>query len=186
MVTCQPVGQRRLSSPSPYQAAVRNVSSGTVMTFRVLPVITYLTARCTGGKKAIVPPHSSHPMDIRRNLALVVVAAVCGASRSSSAPGVAPAAIRAGAVLVGFEARLGVRSRQRLAAEMGVTRMQRVRKRAHLLHVAPGREDEVITALRKHHDVRFAEPDYVQTLSGVPNDPLLSNQWAFRNTGQSV
>jgi len=58
--------------------------------------------------------------------------------------------------------------------------------RAHQLAVAVGHEAEAAARLRLMPGVRYAEPDWFGELAGVPNDPMLPNQWAAQNTGQTV
>lgn len=43
-----------------------------------------------------------------------------------------------------------------------------------------------INALRSNPDVEYAELDYAVSVSGLSNDPLISQSWALQNTGQSV
>src|SRR5579875_770434 len=45
--------------------------------------------------------------------------------------------------------------------------------------------DKALAEYRAEKGVLSAEPDYELTVSTVPNDPLLSQQWALNNTGQS-
>src|SRR5262245_54299259 len=106
----------------------------------------------------------------------VVVSAATG--RAAAAPQ------RAGAVLVGFRSHLPASHRRRIADRLRARRLRRISAHAHLLQVDG--VDDAIAALRDDPDVRFAEPDYVQTVSGVPNDSSFAMQWAFQNTGQSV
>ncbi len=124
-------------------------------------------------------------MYARSILVALLATTVCGAGvPSSAARATMPA--RDGAVLIGFQPGVRASRRRAIAREMGVGRIVRVGRHAHMLHVRPGDVDAAIRALRGHAEVRFAEPDYVQTVSGTPNDPQLASQWAFRNTGQSV
>jgi subtilisin family serine protease/subtilisin-like proprotein convertase family protein/methionine-rich copper-binding protein CopC len=44
---------------------------------------------------------------------------------------------------------------------------------------------KALAAYQAEAGVLDAEPDYQLTVSSVPNDPLLSNQWNLNNTGQS-
>lgn len=46
--------------------------------------------------------------------------------------------------------------------------------------------EEAVQEFSKHPDVEFAQPNYIYTASIIPNDPLFSNQWGFRNTGQTI
>jgi subtilisin family serine protease/subtilisin-like proprotein convertase family protein len=44
---------------------------------------------------------------------------------------------------------------------------------------------QALAAYRAERGVLDAEPDYKLSVSAVPNDPLLSRQWALHNTGQT-
>ncbi|HZV06973.1 MAG TPA: S8 family serine peptidase [Gemmataceae bacterium] len=44
---------------------------------------------------------------------------------------------------------------------------------------------KALSAYKAEKGVLDAEPDYELTVSSVPNDPLLSQQWSLNNTGQS-
>ena len=44
---------------------------------------------------------------------------------------------------------------------------------------------QAIKSYRDRPEVFYAEPNYVVEHLGVPNDPLFSNQWNLRNTGQN-
>jgi subtilisin family serine protease/subtilisin-like proprotein convertase family protein len=45
--------------------------------------------------------------------------------------------------------------------------------------------DKALAEYKAEKGVLSAEPDYKLTVSTVPNDPLLSQQWALNNTGQN-
>ncbi len=45
--------------------------------------------------------------------------------------------------------------------------------------------DKALAEYKAEKGVLSAEPDYELTVSSVPNDPLLSQQWGLRNTGQN-
>jgi subtilisin family serine protease len=40
-----------------------------------------------------------------------------------------------------------------------------------------------VSAYRAHFDVEYAEPNYIVKQSGIPNDPLVPQQWALSNAG---
>jgi subtilisin family serine protease len=44
---------------------------------------------------------------------------------------------------------------------------------------------EAIARYRQHPDVVYAEPNYLVTADGVPNDPLFPQLWGLHNTGQA-
>jgi subtilisin family serine protease len=43
-----------------------------------------------------------------------------------------------------------------------------------------------VRELRARDDVAFAQPDYVYSLEGVPNDPAFGSQWGLNNVGQNI
>ena len=102
---------------------------------------------------------------------------------ASAAP---PAEFRAGALIVAY--RPGTSAPQRSAdqALVGAQTVRAFRSGATLLSVPPGREVATATALRAQSNILYAEPDYLMTLAGVPNDPSFSEQWAAQNSGQTV
>lgn len=55
-----------------------------------------------------------------------------------------------------------------------------------VISVVPGQEDAVRQQLRTDPLVKYSEPDYIQHVLMVPNDPLFNNQWGLANTGQTV
>ena len=59
--------------------------------------------------------------------------------------------------------------------------------KAVVMQTEPGQSVEAaIAALRTRAAVLYAEPNYLWRASTVPNDPRVVDQWALRNTGQSV
>jgi subtilisin family serine protease len=97
-----------------------------------------------------------------------------------------PAEFRPGTLIVAY--RTGTSAAERNAEQvlLGAGTLRTFRAGATLLSVPPGREVAVAKALRARGDVLYAEPDYLMTLAGVPNDPSFSEQWAAQNTGQTV
>ena len=56
----------------------------------------------------------------------------------------------------------------------------------YLATVPSGYVLEAISTLNGRPGVRYAEPDYAQTVTATPNDPGFSTQWGYQNTGQTV
>lgn len=119
-------------------------------------------------------------------------------SRSHAAPAAKP---------VLLSGRLGARpaeystSNLILALSKGITRQQRLiieaKVQAHevrslgmdnvfLVSVASGQVLTAIRVLRATPGVKYAEPDYTQTVAATPNDPNFAIQWGYHNTGQTV
>jgi predicted outer membrane repeat protein len=113
-----------------------------------------------------------------------VAGVVGGAGRAAQAPSRHPTQL-----IVRFKpgAALSVKS----AAIAAVPQAKTVRSYhcvdgLQLIDVPKGRMEEALKTLRKNPNIRYAEPDYLITLSQIPNDPLLPELWGLRNTGQTV
>ncbi|HST14863.1 MAG TPA: S8 family peptidase [Gaiellaceae bacterium] len=132
------------------------------------------------------PPHGRAwgLLTVAALFALVLVASAASASRHPKS--VAPH--RNDRVLVGYKRGLTVSARTALKRRVGAWTIRTYINGSELLRVRPGRVEAVIKALRASGKVRYAEPDYIEHVSAVtvPNDPSFTQQWAFRNTGQSV
>lgn len=46
--------------------------------------------------------------------------------------------------------------------------------------------DNVIKELKKDPNVEYAQPNYLLTISALPNDPYFAKQWGLANNGQTV
>ncbi|HEY2107231.1 MAG TPA: S8 family serine peptidase, partial [Candidatus Binataceae bacterium] len=77
-------------------------------------------------------------------------------------------------------------SEQAIIASVGVE-LKRIGVGVHVVRVPPGRVHEAIRLLSARGEIRYAEPDYMQSVAGGgPNDTNFGVQWAFQNTGQTV
>lgn len=92
----------------------------------------------------------------------------------------------AGTVLVGFRAGTGRGSQERIAQSVGAQAVRVIGADTHVLRLARTRVLAAVVALRRHRDVRYAEPDYIAQASAVPNDSAFGLQWGVRNVGQGV
>jgi thermitase len=124
-------------------------------------------------------------------LATVLVFVLAGAAGdlvASGPPNGAEAAYRDGVVLLGFHNGTSAVQQSGALAIAGAVEARRIGAGVHLLKVPPGRVLDSIRTLRSHPAVRYAEPDYVQTIDGgaLPNDTGVAHQWAVQNTGQTV
>ena len=74
-----------------------------------------------------------------------------------------------------------------LAADIDGESVQRVGRRG-LLRVKSRshRTSTLIAALSRRPDVEYAEPNYVVTTLGEPNDPMFPQLWGLKNIGQPV
>ncbi|MGN6797256.1 MAG: S8 family serine peptidase [Gaiellaceae bacterium] len=130
------------------------------------------------------PPHARAwgLLAVAALAALVLVASAASAARPSKSV----AAHRNDRLLVSYKHGLTASARATLKRRVGAWTIRTYLNGSELLRVRPGRVAAVIKALRASGQVRYAEPDYLEQVSGVPNDPSFGQQWAFQNTGQSV
>ena len=93
----------------------------------------------------------------------------------------------AGEVLVKYRRVLQARERvqfdQQLDADrndaIGGTGLRRIHSRRHDTRA-------LVTMLRNHPDVEYAEPNYIVTADAVPDDPWFDQLWGLLNDGQVV
>jgi subtilisin family serine protease len=154
------------------------------------------------------------PAAIRRSLSalcgVILATVLLGSAAGSAAAEQQQATFAPGRVLVGFESDAtpgeqravegaeGVRGSQSLVdrADLAATRSDDVSAASErrvdrigpilAIDVRPGNEKDVAARLADAAGVRFAEPDYLLESAATPNDPDLGQQWAIRNTGQTV
>jgi thermitase len=99
-----------------------------------------------------------------------------------------PAAFRDGVVLISFRSDILQAQADAILAGVGASELRRIGVGVHVLQVPPGRVSSTIKLLKSLDAIRYAEPDYLQTLAAgaLPNDTYIGNQWAIQNNGQSV
>jgi hypothetical protein len=100
----------------------------------------------------------------------------------------APAEYRDGVVLLAFRSGVSPDREPAIIASIGGAEIKRIGVGVHVVHVGPGRVRNAMRLLKAYGEIRYAEPDYLQTLSGgpLPNDKNFGLQWALQNTGQTV
>src|ERR1700730_1770421 len=120
-------------------------------------------------------------------LSLVLLTGAGGALADSS-PQSEPGAYRDGIVLLAFRDGIQQSRQDAVLSGVGAREIKRIGVGVHVVAVRRGRVPEVVQLLRARNEVRFAEPDYLQTLSAgsMPNDTSVGNQWAVQNSGQTV
>jgi serine protease len=116
----------------------------------------------------------------------LLVAMAIGAAPPPAAAAAPSAEFRDGSLIVAFRPGTAAAKRQADVAAAGAEIVRTFRSGAVLLSVPKGRVVAAAKTLRAQGDVRFAEPDYLMTLSASPNDPSFPVQWAYQNTGQTV
>lgn len=57
---------------------------------------------------------------------------------------------------------------------------------SYVIEVPKGQEDTVLEKLKSDTLLDYSEPDYIQKVNFVPNDPNFIDQWGLHNTGQMV
>src|SRR3989441_6224674 len=93
----------------------------------------------------------------------------------------------AGEVLVKFRRSLASHERRQLDQQTDADRTD-VIGRAGVWRIHSKRYDTstLLTFLRAHPDVAYAEPNYIIQADAVPNDPWLGQLWGVLNVGQTV
>jgi thermitase len=97
-----------------------------------------------------------------------------------------PPAYQDGVVLVGFDKSTSQQQQVAEVAGAGATDTRTIGVGVHILHVPPGQVLSAAHRLATQPGIRYAEPDYIEYESGVPNDPSFGLQWGYQNTGQTV
>src|SRR5437660_9933949 len=113
-------------------------------------------------------------------LAILFVLALAQHVAASSAP------FRDGMVLVGFEPGVSPGGMAVAVRAAGAVDVATLGAGTRVLGVGAGRVTEIINALRRNANVRYADPDYFVWPAGVPNDTNFNSQWGFQNNGQTV
>ena len=119
-------------------------------------------------------------------LAFGLVLSLGQGGHASGAEVVVNAPFEDGMVLVGYAN--GVADADKAAIEQaeGVVREAVIGAGTYVLRVAPGRVPAVIAALKRHPQLRYAEPNFILHAAAGPNDPSYSQLWGLKNTGQNV
>lgn len=58
--------------------------------------------------------------------------------------------------------------------------------RVQLVRISEETVPEAIAAFERQPQVLYAEPNFIQTIDTTSNDPLFSNMWGLKNTGQRI
>ena len=105
--------------------------------------------------------------------------------RSSKNP---PPLYRDGVVLIAFRAGVQESLQAEILSGAGATDVKHIGAGVHVLAVAKGRVRDVVRLLKSRSEVRYAEPDYIQSLSAgsLPDDASIGNLWSAQNNGQSI
>src|SRR5689334_12583742 len=121
-------------------------------------------------------------------LGLASFARWAATAEASGPPNGAPAPFRDGVILMAFENDVSPQRQAQIIRRLGATEIKRIGVGVHVLAVPPGLVRGGIQRLLTQSEVRYAEPDFLQTLDAgtPPNDASFGNQWAALNTGQKV
>jgi subtilisin family serine protease len=98
------------------------------------------------------------------------------------------ASYRDGIVLMAFRDGTQPAQQNSILASVGAREIKHIGVGVHVVAVKPGQVFATINSLKALQAVRYAEPDFLQTLSAstLPDDTFVGIQWAVRNTGQNV
>ena len=102
--------------------------------------------------------------------------------------GTAPASQPTGRLIIGYHLGVGEADRQRLRRSEGLELVDSVPTlRLELVEASGGGLSQAIERLAGRRDVAFVEPEYRRAhLAGPTGEPRFGQQWALRNTGQSI
>jgi thermitase len=120
-------------------------------------------------------------------LVATLVAALSGAAREAAGSGASPG-YHPTTVLVGFEAGATVRERAAAHDARGGRLLNRLDwLNLDVVRVPEGSKPPDVAAEyeRNAAAVAYAQPNWVVTLAGAPNDALFPEQWGLHNTGQT-
>lgn len=145
--------------------------------------------------EAVLTPYSRQNRDKSQNIVSVGrgsmriakvlwLAAVLACAVHSFAQGEGP--FRDGTVLVRFGVNTTPNQRASVVASIMGKEEVVIGQDVHVLKVPEGKVQQIVEALNRRPEVKYAEPDFRQVVSGSPNDAKFSLQWGFRNTGQIV
>jgi len=93
-----------------------------------------------------------------------------------------------GQVVVGFGGSASAQERGSVRRAVGGRLLSTLGEpRQQLLKLPRGADvDAVVRRLERRDDIAYAEPNFVVRAAALPNDPRFGEQWALRNTGQTV
>ena len=99
-----------------------------------------------------------------------------------------PAQFRDGIVLLAFQSGVAADRQQAILASVGGVVLRRIGVGTEVVRIPPGRVLPSIRMLKQYPEIRYAEPDIMQSVDGgpAPNDTNFGVQWALQNTGQIV
>ena len=120
---------------------------------------------------------------IRLAVAVCVLLSVAGEAVAKNAHQDALAPYRDGIVLLAFQNGIQPSQQDAILSRVGAREIKRIGVGVHVVAVTPGRVPDVVQLLKARREVRFAEPDYLQTVSAasLPNDSSIGVQWAIHN-----
>jgi subtilisin family serine protease len=150
----------------------------------ILPLVRYRSLTPPGGLPTFLHGKIRKPWFpyLLCALFLVLVPAAVRAQTQNTA-----SKFRDGVVLASFQTGVSEARQAAIIAGVGASVQRVIGVHVDVLAVPAGTVQTVINALKQYSEVRYAEPDYKQHVSGgVPDDPDFPLQWAFQNTGQSI
>ena len=91
-----------------------------------------------------------------------------------------------GTVLVGYHVWVADPAASQVEQQEGATRSDTLGAGTRRLRVPNGQVAARIAGLKRHPEVRYAEPNYLLHADVTPNDPQFGQLWGLKNTGQVV
>ncbi|MGH7680364.1 MAG: S8 family serine peptidase [Candidatus Eiseniibacteriota bacterium] len=116
----------------------------------------------------------------------LLVALVLALALFIPAAALAAPAMVSGEVLIRFRPGASDADIRAIQVDLGATRVKRFRSlQVEEQRITRRTIADAVSRYRNHPAVEFIEPNYIVHADLVPNDPLFSQQWGLRNTGQS-
>jgi thermitase len=92
-----------------------------------------------------------------------------------------------GEVVVQFRPGVAAQGRTSVLKALDATRKRRLSlPGVQLVRVGGETVPEAVASFERRPQVLYAEPNFIGTIDAIPNDPLFSDQWTLKNTGQRV
>jgi subtilisin family serine protease len=122
-----------------------------------------------------------------RLVPLLLAALLAGPAALAAAPAAGAATPGGERIVVQREPGLTAAERHDLRAETDVTLAETLRiSGVEVVVPADGDRSRALAELRRHPDVRWAEPDRRRQAAAAAADPFVQLEWGLSNTGQSV
>jgi len=136
-----------------------------------------------GGTAIFAKVLASLPYKSRASLLVALLCALVSVGSAATTPA-EPLPFRTGGVLVKFKEGASAASMQAVLSRRGLTIEREISPLGiKSLAVPPGQELVIVEGMRRDPSVEYAEPDYLASVTTIPDDPRWGNQWAPAKIG---